>query len=112
MRKIDFGLFLLIVLVILIPPVASTESEIPEFGRFAVIRGDAIEHGMQYTVYDKQTKIVYIYTVGDRALDITPYLMRNVFGELTVGIYDAGSGVIMPMEPYLDEDGSVWKIAG
>ena len=115
MKKLTVCVLLAMMIALLFVPSARSEEPL-EFGRFVVIRADTYEdlaHKYhQYIVYDKQTLIVYIYTVGARVLEITPYLMRNVYGELTVGIYDVENGVIKPMEPYTDEDGYAWIITG
>ena len=45
-------------------------------------------------------------------LAVTPYMMLNVYGNVTVGIYNVDTGYIEPADPYLDEYGEEWVEAG
>ena len=101
---------------------AKPEPEQPmQFGQFVEIKHEEYEGDSymgfvttfrQYTVYNINTKVVYLYTVYRNGIAITPYIMRNVFGEMTVGVYNTETHEIEPMEPYLDEFGEEWVIAG
>jgi len=102
-------------------PVKNGDEPPMQFGRFMEIRHDTYVGNsymgfdvtfMQYTVYDTQTKVVYLYTVYRNGISLSPYIMRNVFGEMTVGVYNTETHEIEPMEPYLDEYGDEWVIAG
>ena len=104
------------------PPKQVDKSEQPmQFGQFVEIKHEEYEGDSymgfvttfrQYTVYNVNTKVVYLYTVYRNGIAITPYIMRNVFGEMTVGVYNTETHEIEPMEPYLDEFGEEWVIAG
>ena len=99
----------------------ANKGEPQRFGQFVVIKLDAYDGDSymgfettfrQYTVYNENTKVVYLYTVYRNGIAITPYIMRNVFGEMTVGVYNTETHEIAPMEPYMDEYGEEWVIAG
>ena len=66
----------------------------------------------EYLVYERDTKLVYLYiTDGDMMLAVTPYYMRNYYGEITIGLYNRETGGIDPAEParLLDES-EIWNI--
>ena len=117
MKKMMTGLLIAILLSVIVLPGVQSESK-RVFGRFVEISHEKYTglnsmKIVEYLVYERDTHVVYVYTTdGTMMLSITPYLMRNVYGEMTFGVYDPESGVIMPAEPYLDENGEVWVIAG
>jgi len=91
------------------------------FGQFVEIRHETykadsymgfVAEFRQYTVYNIYTKVVYIYTVYRNGISIAPYIMRNVYGEMSVGVYNEDTGVIEPIEPYFDDNGVEWVIVG
>lgn len=125
MMKAFFVLVALIVVativVCFVVPSDSPSDEPVQFGQFMEIRHETYDGNsymgfnttfIQYTVYDTQTKVVYLYTVYRNGISFSPYIMRNVFGEMTVGVYNTETHEIEPMEPYLDEYGDEWVIAG
>lgn len=64
----------------------------------------------QYTVYNNKTMVVYLYTTSKYGVTIVPYYTRNMFGELTVFVYDVEEDTIRPLEPYVeyyDDDGEL-----
>lgn len=104
--KAMLALLLALFLVVCMAAQAST------FGRFIEISCERFDDTAQYLVYDRSTLVVYVYTVYKDSVNIAPYIMRNVFGEMTVGIYNVDGGYIEPMEPYCDEYGEVWIDVG
>lgn len=64
---------------------------------------------VEYLVYEKETHVVYVYIVNHNSVSISPYIMRDLFGQMTVGIYDTYADVIMPAEIYFD-DGETWFV--
>ena len=112
--------FLIIAIIVSVCGCAS-EAYPMRFGQFVEIRHETYTGNSyngfdttfwQYTVYNINTKIVYIYTIYRNGISITPYLMRNVYGEMSVGVYNEDAGVIEPMEPYFDDNGDEWVIVG
>ena len=77
------------------------------FGRFVEISRNG---STEYTVYDEETHIVYICVFYNNNMTMMPYIMRDMYGQMTVGVYDEQSGKIYPAELYEDEE--LWKIAG
>lgn len=55
-------------------------------------------------VYETETKVVYIMLLSRDSVSITPYIMRDMIGQMTVGLYDDVACVIYPAEIYFDED--------
>ena len=55
-------------------------------------------------VYEKETKVVYIMLLSHDSISITPYIMRDMIGQMTIGLYDDVACVIYPAEIYFDED--------
>ena len=55
-------------------------------------------------VYEKETKVVYVMLLSRDSVSITPYIMRDMIGQMTVGLYDDIACVIYPAEIYFDED--------
>ena len=125
MMKAFFVLVALVVVativVCFVVPSDSPSDEPVQFGQFMEIRHETYEGNsymgfnttfVQYTVYNVHTKVVYLYTVYRNGIAITPYFMRNIFGELTVGVYNTKEHIIEPMEPYYDEYGEELVIIG
>lgn len=87
-----------------------------DFGRFIEIEreryvcpsGDVVD---EFMVYDKDTYIVYVYCVDNHSLSITPFLMRDSFGQLTVGVYDIYGDIIVPAE-LCDMEEDIWVLVG
>ena len=84
---------------------ATAKAEAPQqFGRFREIRheeymGPTGERMYEYLMYDRTTNLVYIYTTDCKSLlSITPYLMRDYFGQITCGLYNRETGGIDPAE--------------
>lgn len=102
MKKVIIGLIIaLLVLGIAMP--AGWSEEPMTFGIFVEIKHSEYDSAdgepvIQYLVYERHTRLVYIYTVYKGIPSVTPYLMRDSFGQTTVGVYDINAGVIMPVE--------------
>lgn len=77
------------------------------FGDFVEISRVNDGRVIQYTVYNKYTHVVYIGILYGGDLSFVPYYMRNSFGEMTVGIYDMPSGMIVPAEFHDEEESMV-----
>lgn len=117
MRKAMVCVLLAMIMVCAIAiPSAHSESK-RTFGRFIEIRNEKYI-GLnsiwiyEYLVYDKDTKLVYLYiTDGKMMLSVTPYMMRDYYGEITMGLYNAETGGIDPAESsrLVDED-DFWEI--
>ena len=97
-------------------PVAQSEAR-NTLGSFVEIRHEEylLDNGewmFEYLVYERDTKLVYIYVTDEKTkLAITPYYMRDYYGEITIGLYNRETGGIDPAEParLVDED-EVWDI--
>ena len=118
MRKLFVFILATIVLAgVVMVPVANSEVR-NTLGSFVEIRHEEYmtENDIwitEYLVYDRDTKLVYLYiTDNDMMLSVTPYYMRNYYGEITIGLYNRETGGIDPAEPsrLLDES-EVWDIA-
>lgn len=105
-------------LLMLLP--AITDADAPaRFGHFVEIRHDQYlgptgEMMYEYMMYDRTTMIVYIYTTdGKNMLSITPYMMRDFYGQITCGLYNGETGGIDPAElSFFVEEDEVWEIRG
>ena len=108
---------LLVALVIVIPGAAHADAP-AQFGHFMEIRheqylGPSGERMTEYLMYDRTTMLVYIYTTDCKSmLSITPYMMRDYYGQITCGLYNKETGGIDPAElaTFLEED--EWEIVG
>lgn len=117
MRKAIVCILLALIMICAIAiPSAHSESK-QMFGRFIEIRHEMYMglNGVwiyEYVVYDKDTGLVYLYiTDGKSMLSVTPYMMRDYYGEITVGLYNRETGGIDPAESsrLVDED-EMWEI--
>jgi len=114
-RTVKILMILLLVFTMMVPAVARSEAPC-RFGRFIEIRheeymGPAGQWMTEYVMYDRTTLLVYIYTTdGKSMLSITPYLMRDYFGQITCGLYNKETGGVDPaeMSDLIDED--EWEI--
>ena len=103
MRMGKVLLVLALAVVLLVPGVAHSEAP-AQFGRFREIRheeytGPSGERMYEYLMYDRTTNLVYIYTTDCKnLLAITPYMMRDYFGQITCGLYNRETGGIDPAE--------------
>ena len=111
-QKIIYGVIIIVAATTLCAAIfamAQPSQKDRTLGRFEEIRHDDYtapngSHIREYLVYDKQTKLVYIYSIAHDCFSITPYMMRDSYGMITVGIYDLDTCVIKPAEPdYSDE---------
>lgn len=56
-------------------------------------------------IYDTKTLVVYLRTYGINRYSLTPYIMLDSFGCMTVGKYDPKTETIVPAEAFFyDED--------
>ena len=103
--------------VVLMMSAASAKADAPQqYGRFREIRheeyiGPTGERMYEYLMYDRTTMLVYVYTTDCKGmLSITPYLMRDYFGQITCGLYNKETGGIDPaeMSDLVEED--VWEV--
>jgi len=117
MRKLFvFILATLVFAGVVMVPVANSEVR-TTLGSFVEIRHEEYMNEndiwiTEYLVYDRDTKLVYLYiTDNDMMLSVTPYFMRDYYGEITIGLYNRETGGIDPAEParLVDED-EVWDI--
>ena len=118
MKKLIAGILVVVIVIgFVMVPVANSEVR-NTLGSFVEIRHEEYMNEndiwiTEYLVYDRDTKLVYLYiTDNDMMLSVTPYYMRNYYGEITIGLYNRETGGIDPAEPprLLDES-EVWDIA-
>ena len=93
----------IMLILILSPGIARSDAK-RQFGHFVEIRKEKYlnDKGVlltEYMVYDRMTNLVYMYTTdGNAILSITPYMMRDYYGQITVGLYNKETGGIEPAE--------------
>lgn len=118
MKKFVAGMLIAIMLSCVVVPATNAIAVRNTLGSFVEIRHEEYMNEndiwiTEYLVYDRDTKLVYLYiTDNDMMLSVTPYYMRNYYGEITIGLYNRETGGIDPAEPsrLLDES-EVWDIA-
>ena len=96
-------------------PAAQSETK-RQFGRFVEICHDRYTEGSrtiyQYLVYEKGSNLVYVLiTDGNFAMALSPYVMRDYYGRVTVGMYNKETGGIDPAESsQMVDENEVWAI--
>lgn len=117
MKKFVAGMLIAIMLSCVVVPATNAIAVRNTLGSFVEIRHEEYMNEndiwiTEYLVYDRDTKLVYLYiTDNDMMLSVTPYYMRDYYGEITIGLYNLETGGIDPAEParLVDED-EVWDI--
>ena len=117
MKKFVAGMLIAIMLSCVVVPATNAIAVRNTLGSFVEIRHEEylLDNGewmFEYLVYERDTKLVYIYVTDEKTkLAITPYFMRDYYGEITIGLYNRETGGIDPAEParLVDED-EVWDI--
>ena len=93
---------------------SSEGEEFLEFGRFVEIKHEDFSYrglnSVQYFVYDRHTYLVYVVMVYRDSMSISPYMMLDVYGQITVGYYNTENGTIMPAEAVWEEE--TWTVTG
>ena len=98
----------LLLAVVIIAAVLMIGIPTKESGYFTVIENK----GSQSFVYDLKTNIVYLIIRVGPSVGITPYMMRDSYGQLTVGVYNRESDEIEPGEPWYFDDPDEFIIVG
>lgn len=105
MKKIVWIILLVVVLIVVLWMIdIGTQGP----GYFIVIENK----GPQQLVYDQKTNIVYLIIRSGTNFGITPYMMRDSYGQLTVGIYNRESDEIEPGEPWYFDDPDEFIVIG
>ena len=106
-----------ILAVVLMMSATSAKADAPQqYGRFKEIRhsqylGPTGERMYEYLMYDMTTMLVYIYTTDCKGLlSITPYLMRDYYGQITCGLYNKETGGVDPAELSFFVEDDEWDI--
>lgn len=94
--------------IVLIVAILMIDIRAHDSGYFIVIENK----GPQQLVYDQKTNIVYLIINSGTSLGITPYMMRDSYGQLTVGIYNRESDEIEPGEPWYFDDPDEFIVIG
>ena len=100
---VSFLLAAVILVVALIIGIPTNDS-----GYFMVIENK----GTQQLVYDQKTNIVYLIVRVGTSVGITPYMMRDSYGQLTVGVYNRESDEVEPGEPWYFDDPDEFIVVG
>lgn len=107
---------ILFVAALLVPGNALADAPM-NYGHFSEIRherylGPTGDMVTEYLMYDRTTKLVYYYTICESTgmLSITPYLMRDYYGRITVGLYNKETGGVDPAEAADMVDEDIWEI--
>ena len=104
MTRTGKALLAVVLAVLLLIPGAANSDAPAQFGRFREIRheeytGPSGDRMTEYLMYDMSTMLVYIYTTDKKSMiAITPYMMRDYFGQITCGLYNKETGGIDPAE--------------
>lgn len=98
----------LLLAVVLIAAVLMLGIPTNDSGYFVLIESK----GFQDLVYDQKTNIVYLIVRTGLSVGITPYMMRDSYGQLTVGVYNRESDEIEPGEPWYFDDPDEFIIVG
>jgi len=100
---VSFLLAAVILVVVLIIGIPTNDS-----GYFMVIENK----GTQQLVCDQKTNIVYLIVRVGTSVGITPYMMRDSYGQLTVGVYNRESDEVEPGEPWYFDDPDEFIVVG